>query len=262
VIGAATFISLTAEGDQAVQGFNFLIPVETVQEFARMTAFSPSHGSPFDKVWGEAVSAFFDGHYGRSVRALDAAERLVPGFPDVQRLRTAAQLKAGQEPAFSLRRFRFGFGLLAGVGVAFLALGARSVWRRRSAGVPGRVRRVAPDDLRRQLEAGETVTVLDARQPGHFAVSPEKVAGALRPPAEGGESPLRIEVAPDGNVVVYCDCPDEASSTRIALQLMQAGYSRVSVVRGGFPALLESGIAVEAKDVTPAGPPPARAGAA
>jgi hypothetical protein len=31
--------------------------------------------------------------------------------------------------------------------------------------------------------------------------------------------------------------------------LMQAGYSRVSVVRGGFPALVEAGVQVAPKDV-------------
>ncbi len=32
---------------------------------------------------------------------------------------------------------------------------------------------------------------------------------------------------------------------------MQAGYNRVAVVRGGFPALMEAGVAVAPKDVTP-----------
>lgn len=41
----------------------------------------------------------------------------------------------------------------------------------------------------------------------------------------------------------------------MALQLMQAGYSRVSVVRGGFQGLLEAGVSVAPKDVTPALPP-------
>jgi hypothetical protein len=38
----------------------------------------------------------------------------------------------------------------------------------------------------------------------------------------------------------------------VALQLMQAGYNRVSVVRGGFQALMQSGVSVAPKDVTPA----------
>lgn len=41
----------------------------------------------------------------------------------------------------------------------------------------------------------------------------------------------------------------------MALQLMQAGYSRVAVVRGGFHGLLEAGVSVAPKDVMPALPP-------
>ena len=37
----------------------------------------------------------------------------------------------------------------------------------------------------------------------------------------------------------------------MALQLMRAGYSRVSVVRGGLPAMMDAGVAVAPKDVKP-----------
>jgi hypothetical protein len=36
----------------------------------------------------------------------------------------------------------------------------------------------------------------------------------------------------------------------VALQLMRAGFRRVSVVRGGLPAMLDAGVAVAPKDVT------------
>jgi hypothetical protein len=34
----------------------------------------------------------------------------------------------------------------------------------------------------------------------------------------------------------------------VALQLMRAGFHRVSVVRGGLPALMEEGVTVAPKD--------------
>jgi hypothetical protein len=37
----------------------------------------------------------------------------------------------------------------------------------------------------------------------------------------------------------------------VALQLMRAGYHRVSVVRGGLPAMLEAGVAIAPKEPTP-----------
>jgi hypothetical protein len=41
---------------------------------------------------------------------------------------------------------------------------------------------------------------------------------------------------------------------------MQAGYKRVSVVRGGFPALMSAGVQVAPKDVThPVGSPSTKA---
>lgn len=261
VVGMATFISLTSEGDQAVQGFNFLIPVETVHEFARTIDLAPGHESPFRRDWESGVRAYFGGRFRRSLASLDAAERIMPGFPDVQRLRTAAQLKAEESPAFSLRGLRFGVGLLAGLGLALLAMGAGSLWRRARRWV-GRVERITPEDLRRRLEAGEALALLDARQADRYAASPVQVTGAVRAAGDEGPAiPYRLEVGADGRVVVYCDCPDEATSARLALALMRKGYGRVSVVRGGFPAILGEAIPVESKEVTASpGSSPARAG--
>ena len=42
----------------------------------------------------------------------------------------------------------------------------------------------------------------------------------------------------------------------MALQLMQAGYRRVSVVRGGFPALVAAGVPIAPKEATPPEPSP------
>jgi peptide-methionine (R)-S-oxide reductase len=50
---------------------------------------------------------------------------------------------------------------------------------------------------------------------------------------------LQVQVGRNGEVVAYCDCPDEATSTPVALQLLRAGYERVAVVRGGFQVLME-----------------------
>jgi hypothetical protein len=41
----------------------------------------------------------------------------------------------------------------------------------------------------------------------------------------------------------------------VALQLMQAGYKRVSVVRGGLPALVSAGVPVAPKETGPSAAP-------
>jgi len=87
VVGAATFITTSLEGDQAIQGFNFLIPVATIQQMAKDIGLAPSTGDPFMQAWEQAVAAYFQGDFGRALDGVEAADKLFPGLWDVQRLR-------------------------------------------------------------------------------------------------------------------------------------------------------------------------------
>ena len=87
VIGLATFITTSVEGDQAIQGFNFLIPVQTIQQMAKDIGLTPATGDPFMGAWEQAIAAYFQGDFGRSLERLEVADTLVPGLWDVVRLR-------------------------------------------------------------------------------------------------------------------------------------------------------------------------------
>jgi S1-C subfamily serine protease len=63
VIGQATFITTSLEGDQAIQGFNFLIPVETLWQMLRKLGVTPNRDAPFMDAWEHAVAAYFQGDY-------------------------------------------------------------------------------------------------------------------------------------------------------------------------------------------------------
>jgi S1-C subfamily serine protease len=205
VVGVATFISLTPEGDQAIQGFNFLIPVETVQEFARAISLTPTTDSPFTQKWGRAVDSYFAGNFRRAVRDVEEAERIMPGFPDLMRLRAEAQMRAEREPGFGARSLTLGVGLIASLGAALLVLGVRGVVNSRLRRTHGRVQRMAPEEIRRRLEAGSAVTLVDARHGINFEGSPVQVAGAVRYDVDQPNLPaLQVRVAPDGEVVAYC----------------------------------------------------------
>lgn len=206
VIGAATFISTTLEGDQAIQGFNFLIPVETVHEFARGISLTPTADSPFTQTWERAVASYFQGDYARAVRQVEEANRIMPGFPDLMRLRSEAQMRGEREPGLIGRSLTVGAGLGAGLGVALLALGVRSAAKGRLRRRRGIVQRIAPDEVRNRLEAGSPVALVDARHGGNFDESPVEVAGAVRYDVEK-PSPhtLQVRVAPTGEVIAYCD---------------------------------------------------------
>ena len=206
VVGAATFISTTAEGDQAIQGFNFLIPVETVHEFARGISLKPTADSPFTQKWERAVLSYFQGDYGQATRLAEEADRIMPGFPDLMRLRAEAQMRADREPGLIGRRLTVGVGLGGGLGVALLALGIRNVVNSRVRRTQGRVRRLSPDEIRGRLEAGAPVALVDARHGGNFDGSPVQAAGALRYDIERpAPQALQVQVAPSGEVIAYCD---------------------------------------------------------
>jgi serine protease Do len=87
VVGAATFITTSLEGDQAIQGFNFLIPVQTIQQMAKDIGLTPKADDPFSDEWERAITAYFEGKYGEALERLEGAEKLFPGLWDVQRLR-------------------------------------------------------------------------------------------------------------------------------------------------------------------------------
>jgi serine protease Do len=206
VIGVATFISTTAEGDQAIQGFNFLIPVETVHEFAQKIGLVPTADSPFMQRWDEAVDRFFKREYRGAIRAVDEADRLAPGFPDLRLLRSEAQLRMGQARGVSPSRWLIGVGLGGVLAMSLVIVGVRTRVKRRFERVWGHVRRVTPEDVRRKLETGTPLTVVDARRGGSFDGSPVHIAGAVRYDADTPSLPtFRLKVQPEGEVVAYCD---------------------------------------------------------
>lgn len=202
VIGAATFISTTLEGDQAIQGFNFLIPVETVHAYAREISLKPTADSPFTQTWERAVTRYFQGNYAGAVQTVEEAERIMPGFPDLARLRLEAQMRAERQPTFSASWLMWG----GGAGLALMAVGAWRLVRRRRRQAPGRIPRISPDEVRSRLAAGSAVALVDARQGAPFDASAAQAVGGVRPDGErAGAQALQVQVAPNGEVVVYCD---------------------------------------------------------
>jgi rhodanese-related sulfurtransferase len=52
-------------------------------------------------------------------------------------------------------------------------------------------------------------------------------------------------LSPGGEVVVYCACPNEASSVDVARRLMKLGFNRIRPLRGGIDAWIKAGLEVE-----------------
>jgi len=119
VIGAATFTSL--QGEQVVQGFNFLIPVETIQEAAQKAGITPKGESMFTRLWNHGVDLYIrDLHY-RAYRNMSAADKIHPGFPDVLRVREDCDIKHREQGYLHREEVQWGVmgfalvGMVAGV---------------------------------------------------------------------------------------------------------------------------------------------------
>ena len=126
VVGAATFTS--TQGEQVVQGFNFLIPVETAQEAARAAGVMPKGDSMFTRLWNHGVNLYIrDLHY-RAYRNMSAADRIHPGFPDVERVREDCDIKHKEQGY--LHREEVQWALMSSlllVGIAGVWFGGRRV---------------------------------------------------------------------------------------------------------------------------------------
>ncbi|WP_420466286.1 rhodanese-like domain-containing protein [Panacagrimonas sp.] len=98
--------------------------------------------------------------------------------------------------------------------------------------MPGRI---SPDALLARLERPEPLLLLDVRRPGSLQKQPFGISGAIPVvlKAVGTELP---DIEREREIAVYCLCAGQASSTRVAQWLIEAGYRRVSVLEGGLPA--------------------------
>ena len=106
-----------------------------------------------------------------------------------------------------------------------------------------RMARISVDALRAMHEAGEQPAILDVRS----ATSRERdghIPGSIHWPMESGRED-RLEVDRDGEVVVYCACPNEASAAIVAKRLMQAGFRKVRPLHGGIDAWVAAGLPLE-----------------
>ena len=206
VIGVATFISTTFEGDQAIQGFNFLVPAESLEGFCATIGLTPNPDARFMTEWTEGVAAYFKGEYKRSLGRLNEAERIMPGFPDIQRLRADAQMKVDKVPRFMRRGKTVGLGIGVALMGVLAVVGLRTLMKNRMRPGSARIRRVGAEEIRRRLEAGSGVTLVDARHGEQFDGASVQAAGAVRYDIDHPDVPaFRVQMKPDGEVVAYCD---------------------------------------------------------
>jgi len=103
-----------------------------------------------------------------------------------------------------------------------------------------RVSRMTVQELKAAIDRGERPFVVDLRHKLEFLVNPRTVSTAVRIAPD--ELPLRrAELPLDREVVLYCTCPSEATSAKVAMDLKKIGIVRVRPLAGGLKAWEDEG---------------------
>lgn len=101
-----------------------------------------------------------------------------------------------------------------------------------------RMARISVDELHQKQEAGENPVILDLRSHLELEQNPALIRGA-RHMAMEEISHREQELPRDRDIILYCSCPNEVSSARVALLLRQKGIQRVRPLLGGIDAWRE-----------------------
>lgn len=119
--------------------------------------------------------------------------------------------------------------------LAVAALVAWRFWRRRRALRDLAMPRIDVGELRGLLDRGEAPVIVDVRPLASLQADGRLIPGALHVPLERVQR-FAAELPAGREVVVYCNCPNEASAVQAARMLLGQGVTRVRPLTGGLDA--------------------------
>jgi len=109
--------------------------------------------------------------------------------------------------------------------------------------------RLEPQQLQAMIvdaerEGNELPFIVDLRHPLDVLTDPMVLPGAVRIGPD--DLKVRISLIPmDRDVVLYCTCPSEETSAKVALELRKMGIRRVRPLRGGLQGWKDAGLPLE-----------------
>jgi hypothetical protein len=192
VIGVLTVIPM-ASGGSVVQGFNFIIPVADILDFAGGADVRATGTSKFNEQWWGGLTDFFQMNYRAAARKFSAADATVPDLPDVKRMLADARSRPTPLP----------WGTIATIVTSSSAALYSVLWVRRWR----RNRfRISPAEIVRLLEdVDHPPLLLDVRATAAYAQSPLKIPGSIRmSPDDVAGGGAGVQVERDRIVVAYC----------------------------------------------------------
>jgi rhodanese-related sulfurtransferase len=135
---------------------------------------------------------------------------------------------------------RYGLMLVIAAFVAWILV----KWSRRHLFIKQlRMDRVSVEELRDLMDKKQVQALVDVRSaitqaatgriPGARAIDMQRIADGFK------------GVPVEGEVIVYCACPNEATAVKVAQKLKKLGYKRIRPLHGGIDAWIEAGMEVE-----------------
>ena len=94
------------------------------------------------------------------------------------------------------------------------------------------------------MVSGATPLIVDVRSPGAAARESGRIPGALHVPLDQVGKHVQ-DLPRDRDLILYCNCPNEASAAQAAKLLKNHGFTRVRPLHGGLDAWVEAGYSVE-----------------
>lgn len=135
-------------------------------------------------------------------------------------------------------------GLFAGAAAAYIGF---KFWQRHRLLRELRMARITVAELRRKQEAGEEVMILDLRSSVELEQDPSLIRGARHLAVNEIEN-RHQEIPHDRDIIVYCSCPNEVTSARVARLLHRKGFTRVRPLLGGIDAWRQQNYPVELRN--------------
>ncbi len=139
---------------------------------------------------------------------------------------------------------RFGLSILVLVPLALALYIGHKVRQRRRFLKSLSVSRITPDELKARMDARDRILILDLRNGLDRQTDPVRIPGAFHVLPEHLD--FRPEdIGRDQEIVIYCTCPNEATSASVALRLQRRGLKFVRPLQGGLDAWRKLNLPVE-----------------
>ena len=142
---------------------------------------------------------------------------------------------------------RLGTSLVIFIALALTVYVAYKLDQRRRFSKALSIKRMTPEELKAKIDANENILIVDTRNRLDRNTDPVRIPGAFHILPEHVEF-QRQDIDFNREIVIYCTCPNEATSARVAVKLRRMGLTRVRPLQGGLEVWRERNLPLERLD--------------